>query len=124
MSSTKLVTSIAALQCVERGLLGLDADADALLPELGRTRVLKGFAEHGSPVLEPRQEPITLRRLLTHTSGFGFEFLSPGVAAANRALGFASYGSRAGVLVCGCRVGWAGPRGRWSTSRSPWCICK
>ena len=99
MSCTKLVTSIAALQCVERGLLDLDANAEALLPELGRTRILKGFAEGGSPILEPAKEAITLRRLLTHTSGFAFEFLSPGAARANRALGFAPHGSRAGVLV-------------------------
>ena len=42
-SMTKLVTSIAALQLVERGLLALDESADVYIAELANLRVLTGF---------------------------------------------------------------------------------
>ena len=60
-SCTKLLTTIAALQCVERGLVKLDEDTSALLPELARQRILTGFDEAGEPVLVDRRNPITLR---------------------------------------------------------------
>lgn len=77
MSATKFITSIAALQCVERGLLDLDADAAELLPQLRGIDVIKGVKEDGSSILEPAREKITLRRLLSHTAGFGYGFLHP-----------------------------------------------
>ncbi|RII11459.1 hypothetical protein CUC08_Gglean005456 [Alternaria sp. MG1] len=77
-SCTKLVTTVAALQCVERGLFSLDepADVDRLLPEWKKPMILTGWADN-EPVLQPAKESITLRRLLTHTSGIGYDFLSP-----------------------------------------------
>lgn len=71
MSATKFATSLAALQCVERGLLDLDADAAVLLPQLRGIEVTKGVDEDGNLILEPAKEKFTLRRLLSHTSGFG-----------------------------------------------------
>jgi len=60
-SCTKLLTSIAALQCVERGLIGLDDDTAGLLPELAALPVLASFDAHGQPRTVPRQRAITLR---------------------------------------------------------------
>ncbi|MBI4892873.1 MAG: beta-lactamase family protein [Acidobacteria bacterium] len=76
-SMTKAVTSVAAMQLVERGLLTLDDPASMWLPELGRLEVLEGFDAEGEPRLRPASKAVTARHLLTHTSGFGYEFTSP-----------------------------------------------
>jgi len=61
-SSTKLMTSIAALQCVERGQFSLDEDITRLLPELKDIEVLKGFeAGTENPILVKATRKITLR---------------------------------------------------------------
>ena len=60
-SCTKLLTSIAAMQCVERGLIRLEDDVTTLLPELGKLPVLTGFDDEGKPILTKRTNPITLR---------------------------------------------------------------
>ncbi|XXG97752.1 ribosomal protein S8A [Hypoxylon texense] len=59
-SSTKLMTSVAALQQVERGHIGLDEDIAEVLPELAKLQVLKEFDENGKPVYEGRKVAITL----------------------------------------------------------------
>ncbi|KAI4675092.1 uncharacterized protein J4E88_007996 [Alternaria novae-zelandiae] len=76
-SCTKLATAIAALQCVERGLFSLDepTDTDRLLPEWKNSVVLTGW-NADEPILQPAKERLTLRRLLTHTSGVGYDFLA------------------------------------------------
>ncbi len=75
-SCTKLVTTISALQCVERGLFSLDDpnDVERLLPEWNNPNILTGFEKDGQATLQPAQEKITLRRLLSHTSGLGYDF--------------------------------------------------
>ena len=60
-SCTKLITSIAAVQLVERNLIGLDDDVSPILPDLAAQRVLKGFTSERKPILEERKKPITLR---------------------------------------------------------------
>ncbi|CAG7968082.1 unnamed protein product [Penicillium olsonii] len=47
-SATKLVATIAALQCVEDGLLTLDGDLSSIIPELSTKQVLTGFSEDGN----------------------------------------------------------------------------
>jgi CubicO group peptidase (beta-lactamase class C family) len=69
-SMTKAVTGVAAMQCVERGLLALDQPAGEILPELAEPKVLEGFDAAGKPMLRPARRKITLRLLLTHTAGF------------------------------------------------------
>jgi methyl acetate hydrolase len=71
-SMVKLLTSVAALQLVERGKLELDEPAGNIDPTLGSAQVLGGFDVNGVPQLRPAQKPITLRNLLTHTSGFSY----------------------------------------------------
>jgi CubicO group peptidase (beta-lactamase class C family) len=61
-SCTKLITTIAALQCVERGQIGLDDDVAGFLPELARLEILTGMdSATGKPMLKKRENKITLR---------------------------------------------------------------
>src|SRR5690242_16707515 len=72
-SMTKAVTAVAAMQLVERGLLALDDPVPDIDPTLSAPQVLAGFDSAGVPKLRPARGQITLRHLLTHTAGFGYE---------------------------------------------------
>ncbi|KAL4914779.1 beta-lactamase/transpeptidase-like protein [Aspergillus aurantiobrunneus] len=72
-SATKLITSIALLQCVDKGLVGLDEPLTRVLPEFAQKQILTDV--RGTDlVLEPSKTPITARHLLSHTSGLGYPF--------------------------------------------------
>lgn len=75
-SMTKAVTSVAAMQLVEQGRLSLDAPIGDLLPDLANPQVIAGFDDAGAPILRPATKAVTLRHLLTHTSGMGYDFIS------------------------------------------------
>lgn len=78
-SATKLVTCIAALQCVEDGTLSLKGDLSMIAPDLAARKIITGFSQEDgkTPLLEPQTSPITLETLLTHSSGFTYHFMNP-----------------------------------------------
>lgn len=76
-SCTKLMTSICAVQLVERGLVALDDPIYTHIPELKDRPVITGFKDDGTPIEEPHKNLITLRLLLTHSSGLCYDTLHP-----------------------------------------------
>ncbi len=86
-STTKAITGTAILQCVEEGLLDLDAPAKNHCPGLGEVKVLEGLNPDGSPMLRVPKRDITTRMLMLHTAGFGYEFFNQGLLDAAAATG-------------------------------------
>jgi CubicO group peptidase (beta-lactamase class C family) len=78
-SMVKLLTSVAALQLVERDKLRLDEPAEKIDPELASVPVLDGFDAKGAPQMRSARTPLTLHNLLTHTSGFSYPLWDPNV---------------------------------------------
>jgi methyl acetate hydrolase len=76
-SMTKPVTSVALMQLVEQGRIGLDDPAEKYLPELAGLKVLESFdAATGDYKLRPPARPPTVKHFLTHTSGLAYAFTS------------------------------------------------
>lgn len=67
-SMTKAIASVAALRLIEAGQMSLDTPVAEILPEFARLPILSGF-DAGGPILAPAPGPVTLRHLLTHSSG-------------------------------------------------------
>ena len=72
-SMTKAIAATAVMQLVERGKIRLDEAASKHLPELAMAQVLHGYDASEQPILRPPVKPVTLRHLLTHTSGFAYD---------------------------------------------------
>lgn len=75
-SATKLMTSIALLQCVDKGLIGLDESLSGVLPELHGKDILERI-EGSELFTRPSKVDITSRHLLSHMSGLGYWFVHP-----------------------------------------------
>ncbi len=67
-SMSKVLTSVAALQLVERGQLNLTDPISKWIPELSAPKV------YHADGLRPANQPITVRMLLNHTGGFTYDF--------------------------------------------------
>lgn len=96
-SMTKAITGTAAMQMVEQGKLSLDQPAGAVVPELAKPQVLEGFSSAGKPSLRPARGDITLRNLLTHTSGFVYDTWNSNMARYARETGLPA--ARTGKLA-------------------------
>ena len=86
-SMTKALTGTAAMQLVEQGKLALDMPAGEVVPELSEVVVLEGFDDEGQPRTRAPKRAITLRHLLTHTAGFGYEFWNADVVRYQQVMG-------------------------------------
>jgi CubicO group peptidase (beta-lactamase class C family) len=80
-SMTKAVTSAAIMILVDEGKLKLDDDVAKYLPKYKNPLVISKFnGADGSYETRPAKGPITIRHLLTHTSGIGYGFSSQAVS--------------------------------------------
>ena len=77
MSNTKLVTTCAVMLLVEAGRIALDDPIERYIPQLGHRQVLRPGATAITDT-EPAHNSITLRHLLSHTSGLSYGLLDPG----------------------------------------------
>jgi methyl acetate hydrolase len=93
-SMTKAVAGACAMQLVERGQLELDSPISTVLPDLSEVQVLDGFDSQGEPKLRAPKRPITLRDLLTHTSGFTYGALNASIDRYVKKLGIPTPDSR------------------------------
>jgi CubicO group peptidase (beta-lactamase class C family) len=76
-SNTKLVTSCAALLLLEEGRLQLDDPVERFIPQLGNRKVLRPGATSLDDA-EPARGSITIRQLLSHSSGLSYGLFDPG----------------------------------------------
>jgi CubicO group peptidase (beta-lactamase class C family) len=79
-SMTKAVTSTAAMQLVEQGRFAIEDPVEKYLPEFAKLSVFESFdGGTGAYRLRPAIKAVTVRHLLTHTSGLGYAFTNPTV---------------------------------------------
>ncbi|KAH7327431.1 beta-lactamase/transpeptidase-like protein [Rhexocercosporidium sp. MPI-PUGE-AT-0058] len=86
-SLSKIVTAAAVMKCIELhpNILDLDTDVGTFVPELANPQVIIGFETSNQevegvgkkPVVKPAKGNVTLRRLMSHTSGLAYEATSP-----------------------------------------------
>ena len=76
-SNTKLITSCAALLLFEEGRFQLDDPIEKFIPQLGNRRVLRPGATSLDDT-EPARGSITIRQLLSHSSGLSYGLFDPG----------------------------------------------
>jgi methyl acetate hydrolase len=77
-SMTKAVTSVALMQLAEAGKVGLDDPVSKYFPAFAKLSVITSFDQAtGAYTVRPASRPVTVRHLLTHTSGLGYGFTSP-----------------------------------------------
>lgn len=86
-SCTKVITMTAAMQCVESGLFGLDDAVEKYLPAFGSMSVSEDFVPFRWPLRWPTREDkqhpspssITIRQLMTMTSGLSYDLESESI---------------------------------------------
>jgi len=89
-SMTKAVTSVGTMMLVEEGKLGLDDEVSKYLPAYKSRQVIsKVDVAAGTYETRPATRPITIRQLLTHTSGIGYAWSDPGLALIQKKTGTA-----------------------------------
>lgn len=72
-SQTKAITATAVMMLWEKGLFRLDDPISKYIPEFGNAQLLETFNEEDSTfTMTPAENQITIRHLITHTSGIGY----------------------------------------------------
>ncbi len=72
-SQTKAITSTAVMILWEEGKFQLDDPISKYIPEFGKAQILDTFNEADSTyTVKPAKDQITIRDLITHTSGLGY----------------------------------------------------
>lgn len=71
-SMTKPITSVAAMMLVEEGGVVLNDPVERYLPEFSDSKVLEPAGDEGAFRLVEPKRPMTVRHLLTHTSGLTY----------------------------------------------------
>lgn len=78
-SMTKALTTVGIMQLFEQGKLRLDDPIFYYIPAFAKSQVLENFNEVDSSFTTiPAKQPITIRHLLTHTSGITYGVFNPG----------------------------------------------
>jgi methyl acetate hydrolase len=87
-SMTKPLTSAALMMLVEEGKLRLDDDVSKYLPAFRNPQVISRL-DLAADTYEtrPAAHAITIRQLLTHTSGIGYSWSDPGLAMIEKLTG-------------------------------------
>ena len=100
-SCTKAITGVAVLQCVEEGLIDLDAPAKLYAPEIGKLCVFEGFDAAGAVIARPPKRDVTTRMLMLHVSGLAYENFNPVYSrlARERGIGRITVGTKASLLA-------------------------
>lgn len=75
-SATKAIGSVAALIAIDRGLFTMDTPVGDIVSRFDELQVLTSVAPDG-PVFRPPRRRATLRHLLTHTQGQGYDIFYP-----------------------------------------------
>lgn len=114
-SMTKAVVSVAVLQLIEHGELELGQPVADILPSFGALPILDGF-DAEVPRLRAATRPVTLRHLLTHTSGCGYWFDNPDVLRYHRVTGVPDPLSGSAEMLRVPRLFEAGERWEYGTS--------
>lgn len=72
-SQTKAITTTAVMMLWEQGLFRLDDPIAKYIPEFGKAKLIESFnADDTTFTTKPAKHQITIRHLLTHTSGIGY----------------------------------------------------
>ena len=101
-SMTKAITSLAIIKLWENGKIGLDDPIEKYIPELNNFQIIESFNEKDTSYTSTTaKNKITIRQLLIHTSGIGYDFIdgNPSIKAIyhKKKQNFMTYG-----VLCFC----------------------
>ena len=101
-SQTKAIVSLAVMMLWEEGRFQLDDPVGRYIPEFARSTVIDTFrAADTTWTVKPAPRPVSIRHLLTHTSGLDY----PGIGSASFRAIYAKAGIPSGIGVGSATIG-------------------